>query len=173
MNLIDFCKFPPKEITSDNIFNYTNLDFSSELWPFTGACSSHFYGNSTIIKHICDNIIDIHAAPINSGFCLVTKITYFMANGKTSLKYTIDSGYYLYKHTRSSFIDVRLLKKYKKTYGDHQKYIKELVIDNPNYYPKNIIKYNYMLILLLWTLKYQKKVANVLFRHKIIPFVYT
>ena len=174
MDLIDFCKFPPEKITADNIFNYTNLDFSSSLWPIAGF---KFYEDPRIIKYICDNITDIHAIPKNSDCCLISKILYiFRTNNKVNLEYVINSGYYLHKCTplSSSFIrDKLLLSTYKNKYMERQQYIKEVVIDDQNYYPKNIIKYNYILVLLLWIMKYQNVISNVLIKHKIIPFVYT
>lgn len=148
MDLIDFCKFPPKEITPDNIFDYTNLDFSSELWP---RGRSSLYTNQKMVKHICDHVIDIHAVPKGAAWCLFVKVDDIQENAEC----VINSGYYLDK---VSVVTVSVAKYAK--YENHQKYIKELVIDNPNYYPKNIIKYNYMLILLLWIMKYQKKVCQ-------------
>lgn len=171
---INFCKHPPKEITAGNVFNYTNLDFTSDLWPITGH---EFYDNPHVIKHICNNVIDIHAKPKKSSCCLISKILCVdRTSVKVNLEYVINSGYYLRKYISLAFVAVNnkpLIWQYRNKYMGHQQYIKELVIGNPNYYPKNIINYNYMLVILLWLMKYQKMVPNVLVKHKIIPFVYS
>lgn len=181
MNLIDFCKYPPNEVVAANsILNYTNLDFSIDVWPqknFSGNDS--IYNDITILKHICDNIIDIHVTPQNSTYCLLSKAgdyynTLDDSKYKLCIEYVINSGYYLYLFKRPRLLyNGALLDSYVDKYKNHQKYVKDLVLDNNNYYPKNIIKYNDKLILLLWILKYQNILPKVLINHTITPFVYT
>ena len=185
MDLIDFCKHPPKKITRDNIFDYTNLDFSSKLWPFANTPNC-IYRDTQIVNHICDNIIDINVIPTDSQYCLLSKVgemshieylemidSYILENIKINIKCVINSGYCLYNYKQPDFCAIYLIKKKQTKYANKQQHIKNLVIDNPNYFPKNIIKYNHLLVPLLWALKYQKIFPKVLIQHKIIPFVYT
>lgn len=208
MNLIDFCKCPPKEITKDNILNYTNLDFSSTLWPKAGDYRSknNMYVYPHIIKHICNNIIDIHTKPMNSDYCLISKAAYtahtvyYSNNDKanigtiieTNVEHIINSGYYLPKYEKPITMDnkdVLPINKFIKKYSGHQQYVRNLWIPNyesnntiNSYYPKNIIKYNYILILLLLIMKYKPNVLvkggiprlpNILIKHKIMLFIYS
>lgn len=182
MELIDFCKHPPECVTIKNVFNYTNFDFTHKAWPINNyytnsdpETSDSIYINIHSIKHICNNIINIYASN-ELSFNLFLRACWSIGNIvlTKSAQYIIDNKYYLHSGEHNCYNG--LIIDFSKTliqYANQQQYIKSLVIDNPNYFPKNIIKHNDMLCILMWTFKYQKIFPKLLFKHKIIPSVYS
>jgi len=164
----------------DNITNYKNIDFGITVWPYS---NNSIYNDQYILKHLCNNIIDInksqHLNDISKYdiFCKVyehNKINIrenFMKNCE-KLTYIINSGYYIYfaKDRLLCDFDYKNIKKYYNHIIKLQKYLYNIF----NIYKfKNTIKYYDKIYLILWLMKYQKILPNVLLKYKILLFIYT
>ena len=163
----------------NNIINYKNIDFGITVWPYS---NNTVYNDYYVIKHICDNIIDINASQYPNDvseydiFCKVyehKKLNNPCDFNRNSnlLSYIINSGYYI-KFSKKRFLceyDYCHLKIQCGHVIKLQKYLNSIF----NIYTfRNTIKYYNKIYLLLWLMKYQRKIPNVLLKYKIMLFVY-
>ena len=165
-----------------NISNYKNINFESTIWPYS---NNLMYGDYDILKYMCDNIIDINASqhPNNiSKYDLFCKVhehhkmineNYFMSAKKDIiLAYIINSGYYI-KLSKSRFLCKTDYTDIKSCYGKVIRLQQWLHNLTGTYTFRNTIKYYNKIHLLLWLMKYQKIIPNVLIKHKILVSVYS
>ena len=179
MSLIDFCVANPSINNRDNILKYTNIDFNFGYWPGANCRTGKLiYDDLTVIKHLMKHAVNIYNFSYNHQYTIFFKC--FWLNDwhiSDSTIYMINKGYYLYNVNKEEEKSIVQFKLYK--YAEQQKYIKDLKFDK-NYYPKNVIKYQYMLVLLMWIIKYHKisskhglHLPTVIIKHIIIPLIYS
>lgn len=176
--MIDFINFTSINETDDlrgiqynedwfvkNITKYSNIDFCLVTWPNAG---NKMYSNKKIITHICENIIDVNVKEKdlnNNGCTLFQKIWTCNVNkqivhkiiniGADITNFDIMSYYYKSSKLYNKILQIQQL----------QLYLKKI---NPHYVYKNTSLNLELIVLLLWILKYQKMMPNVVFKNKII-----
>ena len=216
--MIDYEKFPI-DVTCENkanILNYYNIDIHKGKWE---SASDNIYTDPTMMKHICENMIDIHDYPCsdnsdnsdirycsslshrnnkciscghNKNKCIKRRYTCYNIMEKVVASITdftqgldkfyiinmvLDNGFY---PTNDS---IRGIKKfgYVDEYANYiQSYlplidgIKKYDINNILINPKNITINKHIPKILLLIAKYGKPIIpSCLFKHMILPYVFT
>ena len=180
--MIDFTNFTSKMWENDlrnkqydekwflkTIVKYTNIDFGAVTWPNAG---DNIYKNTQIMKHLCNNIKDINARekyPNEHGYTLFQK-TWTLNLNPRIIDMIIDTGanITLYNNSHAMYRSKKLREKIKNI-KNLQLYLQKI---NPNNIYKNTSLNLDFIIILLWTLKHQKKIPNVVFKNKIILHFY-